>query len=246
MLEYGHGITKNLEQAKKWYQKAIDLGHPSAKDALARVEKTIAIEEGKEAYHRDDYQEFARLDHRSPKVKNLLMRLEAAEQARDVDMAARVIEELRSLPGEQVADLDDKLAYRLGELNMTRLFEMKNGQWVSEITVKCDDSASRLAQAYGSTLASFEKLNGGHKPTVTIGEKVYVLNYPRFNLLIHRRSKTADLFLNGKFFKRYNLKSESGLKDGHYEWHDVSFVAADCKDLEMLLPNSTSVVVSEM
>ena len=52
---------------------------------------------------------------RPTKVTNLLMRLEAAEKSRDMAMAIETIEQLRSLPGNPAADLDDSLARRLGE-----------------------------------------------------------------------------------------------------------------------------------
>ena len=197
------------------------------------------------------------LPKRPVKVRNLLMRLEEAEKRSDVEMAVTTIETIRSLPGSPAADLDDSLARRLGKLNMVRLFELKNAQWVKEVTVKRGDSATRIAYENGSTLASFRKLNGDQVDKVVLGRKLYVLNHPRFNLVVHRRARTADLSLNGKFFKRYDLVGGVGGKEGAYEtpkrmrnfWYGelgVQFRASDAVELEMLLPTGTPVLISEM
>jgi hypothetical protein len=195
------------------------------------------------------------LAKRPVKVRNLLMRLEEAERRRDVEMAVSTIEQLRALPGSPAADLDNVLARRLGDLNMKWLFVLKNAQWVKEVTVKRGDSASRIASENGSTLASLSRLNGGSIDRVIIGSKLRVMNHPRFNLVVHRRSRTADLQLNGKFFKRYDLTAPVTGADGAYEipgrirqfWIErgISFSMKDRAELEMLLPKGAAVLVSE-
>ena len=195
------------------------------------------------------------LAKRPVKVRNLLMRLEEAERRKDVEMAVSTIEQLRSLPGSPAADLDNVLARRLGDLNMKWLFVLKNAQWVKEVTVKRGDSASRIAAENGSTLASLSKLNGGNVERLLLGTKVRVMNHPRFNLVVHRRSRTADLQLNGKFFKRYDLTAPVAGGDGAYEipsrirpfWAErgISLSMRDRAELEMLLPAGASVLVSE-
>ena len=197
------------------------------------------------------------LPRRPAKVRNLLMRLEEAEKLKDVEMAVSTIETIRSLPGSPAADLDDALARRLGTLNVMRLFTLRSAQWVREVTVKRGDSATRIAAENGSTLASFVKLNGGKVEKMVIGRSVFVLNHPRFNLVVHRRSRTADLSLNGKFFKRYDLIGGVTGKEGAYElpqrlrnfWHNtlgVQLTEADRAELEMLLPVGAPVLISEM
>ena len=193
---------------------------------------------------------------RPVKVRNLLMRLEEAERARDVEMAVTTIETLRALPGSPAADIDDALARRLGVLNVRRLFDRKNAQWVKKVIVKRGDSASRLAVENGSTLASLEKLNGGNVERIVLGKPLYVMDHPRFNLVFHRRTRTADLSLNGKFFKRYDLQGELKAKEGAYElperkrafWANIGaqLKPADRDELELLLPSKTPVLISEM
>ena len=186
---------------------------------------------------------------RPAKVRHLLMRLEEAEKKSDIEMSVTTIEQLRALPGAPVADLDNKLARRLGELNVKRLFEQRNALWVAKVVVKRGDAASRIASEHGSTLASLKKLNEGVDINrVRIGQTFYVMNHPRFNLVVHRRARTVDLQLNGKFFKRYDMTEETATKEGAYEWRGVNLELkpADRAELDILLPKSASVLVSEM
>ena len=196
------------------------------------------------------------LRNRPMKAQNLLMRLEEAERRHDVEMTVSTIEQLRALPGSPVADIDDKLARRLGALNVLRLFSERNGQWVKQVTVKRGDSASRIAAENGSTLASLARLNGGNVDKVVLGSRLYVMDHPRFNLVIHRRTRIADLSLNGKFFRRYDLVGEVRGETGAYEissnpravWRKigVEFRPADRSELELLMPAGARVLVAEM
>ena len=196
------------------------------------------------------------LSHRPANVRNLLMRLAEAEKAGDIELEASTIETLRALPGSPVADLDDALARRLGALNVKRLFEKHNAQWVKTVVVKRGDTASRLAAANGSTVASFARLNGGDIDRVVLGAKGLGMNHPRFNLVFHRRTRTAHLSLNGKFFKRFDLASAVTGAAGAYAvgevrrelWKQIGadFAAEDRKEIETLLPVGSSVLVSEM
>ena len=194
--------------------------------------------------------------HRPSKLRNLLMRLEEAERHGDVEMAVGTIESIRSLPGSLAADLDDALARRLGTLNLRRLFELRCAQWVKTVVVRRGDSASRLAAENGSTLASLARLNGGNVDRIILGSKLHVMDHPRFNLVLHRRTRIADLSLNGKFFKRYDLQDAVKVRDGAYEiperrrglWDAFGpvFRKDDRSELDMLLPTGASILVSEL
>ena len=193
---------------------------------------------------------------RPTKVTNLLMRLETAEKNRDIPMAVDAIEQLRSLPGNPAADLDDPLARRLGVLNMRRLFGGEKSPWTTEVVVKRGDTATRIAYEHGSTLASFAKLNGGDVEKVVLGRKMIVLDHPRFSLVVHRLTKTADLSLNGKFFKRYYLKGDVKGEVGAYEMPDrlrqlcaekgILLSNEDRAELEMLMPRGAVVIIAEL
>ena len=195
-------------------------------------------------------------EKRPPRVHNLLLRLKEAERLRDVEMAVSTIEQIRALPGSPAADLDDALARRLGTLNVRRLFEKKTPLWVRQVEVRRGDSASRIAAEHGSTFASFAKLNGGAVDTVRIGEKLYVMNHPSFALVVRRRSRTADLMMKDKFFKRYDLVAEPTGSSGSYELTrgtarflaslGVKLKPSDLAELELLMPVGSTVLVSEL
>ena len=208
------------------------------------------------------FQTFAPLNadvaRRPPRVRNLLMRLEEAEKRRDVEMAVTTIETLRALPASPAADIDDSLARRLGALNVRRLFDLRNAQWVKTVTVGRGDSATRIAAENGSTFASLARLNGGRDKVekIVIGQSLHVMNHPRFNLVLHRRTRTADLSLNGKFFKRYDLADAVKAREGAYEmpekrrlfWGGIGscFRPEDRLEIDTLLPKGTPILVSEM
>ena len=193
---------------------------------------------------------------RPSRLRNLLMRLEEAERRHDIEMAVTTIESIRALPGSPAADIDDALARRLGMLNLRRLFEVRSAQWVKTVTVGRGGSASRIAAENGSTLASLAKLNGGNVEKIRLGAKMYVMDHPRFNLVLRRRARIADLSLNGKFFKRYDLPGEVKAREGAYEVPDrrkllwdrlgSAFGPDDRAELEMLLPTGATVLVSEL
>lgn len=194
--------------------------------------------------------------NRPPKVKNLLLRLDEAERQGNIELAVSTIEQLRALPGEPAADLDDSLARRLGELNTRWLFERANKQWVVTVKVRSGESATRLALAYGTTLASLVKLNGlENADHLRSGQTIKIMNHPRFSLTVHRRARYADLHLNGKFFKRYDIEEDVTGKVGAYTLETklrtlfktlgLAFALRDSVELETLLPKGAAVIISE-
>lgn len=145
---------------------------------------------------------------RPARVRNLLLRLDGAAKRGDAGMQAATIYQLLAMP--DAADLADTLVPRLGRLNMCLLFDEHDRRWVSETTVKNGDSATRIAQEHGSTLASMAKLNGWTNADILrAGSRVKVLNHPKFNIVVHKKLRAVDLFLGGKLFKRYDMPEGS-------------------------------------
>jgi hypothetical protein len=186
----------------------------------------------------------------------LLLRLEKATEANDVELAVSTIEQLRALPGEAVADLDNKLARQLGNLNVKRLFVARNRQWVRQAEVRPGDSATRIARESGSTLASLLRLNSlPSADRLRVGQRLYVMDHPKFTFVVHRAARYADLSLKGKFFRRYDLTAPVGAPEGNYETparlraflseKGISLSPEDRSELETLLPEGTPVLVSE-
>lgn len=187
-------------------------------------------------------------------VKVLLAKMDTARRKQAIEMEVAAIERLRALPGNPAADLDDVLAQRLGELNLKWLFKRHSAQWTKVVEVRRGDSASRIARAYGATLASMEKLNGDVSK-IRIGQKLCVMDHPHFSLTVYRVTRIADLSLNGKFFKRYRITGPVGEKPGAYVTSDrlrnffaekgIQFSPEDRVELETMLPAGTPVVISE-
>ena len=188
-------------------------------------------------------------------VASLLLRLEEAKRTRDVEMEASTIEELREQHASEIADIDNSLARRLGDLNFRRLFRDRNRLWVNEVVVKSGDSASRIAAEHGSTLASLLKLNSlASANKIIVGQKLKVMEHPRFALRLRSGQRFADLMLNGKFFRRYDLLSYVSTPAGEYETASrlrtflpakgVELRPADVAELELLLLPKTPVTVS--
>ena len=188
-------------------------------------------------------------------VDNLLMRLDRAIAMTNVALQVSTIEQLRSLPGAPAADLDDDLAKMLGPLKLHMLFGpgMRN-EWVKTVEVKRGNSASRIAAEYGTTLKCLEKLNG-NVATLQVGQQLKVMNHPQFRLSVYRRTRIADLSLNGRFFKRYYLLSEVTGEDGSYTFgpsvrsllseKGVKLVVKDVSELEMLLPRGANMTIAD-
>ncbi len=193
------------------------------------------------------------INARPAKVRNLLMRLDEASRSGDVKMQISTIESIRALPGNAAADVADGLVERLGILNWSLMFDRHNPQWVAEVTVKPGDTVSRIAAEHGSTIASLLKLNSlSNADRISAGREVKVLNHPRFNLTVHKKLKSVDLFLNGKLFKRYEIdadaagisgepgdyKTSAKLRDTFREL-GIDLPAESMEELEMLVPKDS-------
>lgn len=195
---------------------------------------------------------------RSPKVRSLLMRLEKAAERGELEMQISTIEQIREMHGADSADLVEELLPRLGQLNLSWLFDRHNPQWVSKVRVKSGDTALRIAKEHGSTLASLKKLNGlsdAHR--LVVGRELRVMNHPRFYLVLRMRLRTVDLYLNGKIFKRYYIPDDAGdivIKPGDYRTpanlidyfrrSGVNLRDVDLDELNMLVPRNSRFNVS--
>ena len=200
---------------------------------------------------------FAGLPSRTGKVRALLMKVKEAQEQGRIPDEVDAIDQLRDLPGNSALDLNNLLARRLGELNLTWLFDRYNPQWVTVVKAKSGDSASRIAQEYGATLASLKRLNPGvDVERLRVGDEVRVMNRPRFYLCVYPNTRKADLQLKGRFFKRYDLREPVSGKPGTYEptgslrtflaEHGVWFNLADRQELEMLLPRKFTFVIGDL
>ncbi len=237
-----------------WFAPSAD---PEIPSPVSSVEVRAKPPHKKDALPPPELISEVEVETRPASVRNLLLRLEEAEKRRDTAMAVTTIEQICSLPGDPAHDLYDKLYRRAGELNLKWLFDEKNAQWVTEVKVKTGDNATRIAGRNGSTLASLQRLNPNLDiERLRIGETIKVMSRPRFNLIVHARPRTADLKLNGRFFKRYDLQRDVSGEIGAYEVNvplrnllaekGVWFNRADRTELETLIPKGGLLVISEL
>ena len=189
-------------------------------------------------------------------VRNLLMRLTEAERDRDLSRQVETIELLRAQPGNPTADIDHELVKRLGRLNFRWMFGGGGSPWTAEVTPRKGNSAARIAKEQGMTVAALLKLNRWRNvDEMRPGSPVRVLNRPNFTLVVHRRSQLAELMLDGKLFKAYELARPSRAAPGFYRTTDdptrqfarlgLSFSPADFSELSLFLLASTPVLVAE-
>lgn len=200
-------------------------------------------------------EEFRLEGDRPRQVDNLLMRLNRAIAMTNVALQVSTIEQIRSFPGAPAADRDDDLARMLGPLKLHMLFApgMRN-EWVKTIEVKLGNSASRIAAEYGTTVRCLEKLNGDVS-SLKAGQRLKVMNHPQFRLAVYRKTGIADLYLNGRFFKRYYLLGEVTGENGSYMFtsntrsllakNGVKLVVKDVSELEMLLPKGANMTIAD-
>ena len=196
---------------------------------------------------------------RPARERALLQRLADAERLGKLAIAVDTIEQLRAKPS--MADLDDRLARRLGTLNVKRLFSGEPVPWVSETTVRRGQTVHRIAREHGTTVAAVRQLNGlGPLDEPSSGQKLRVLEFPKATLVVHKQTRHADLTLNGKLFKRYYVSTGKGTAPGAYpitsrpeEGPRSRFLALgirvapkDMRELDMFLAPGSTLTVSEM
>lgn len=196
---------------------------------------------------------------RPQRERALLQRLADAERLGRLAIAVDTIEQLRARPS--MADLDDKLARRLGYLNVRRLFSGEPVPWVVETTVRRGQTVHRIAREHGTTVSAVRQLNGlGPSEEPQIDRKLRVLEFPKAALVVHKQTHHADLTLGGRLFKRYYISTGRDTKAGAYPITSKSdegprsrfsalgirVAPADMLELDMFMAPGSMLTVSEM
>ena len=195
-------------------------------------------------------------DDRPAHEKTLLGKLLAAERSANVVLALDTIERLRQRPA--MADLDEPLARRLGALNLQLLMSGRPTPWATNVTSRRGDTPFRIAREHGTTVAAVLKLNGlPADAKLKPGTTLRIMEFPRAALVVHRKTKQADLTLNGKFFKRYyastspqtpttsvQVTRESGPRT-RFSSMGIVFAPDDLDEIAMFLPPGASIVVAD-
>lgn len=224
-------------------------GSPAAKE-LPKQKKHVAISA-------DSWT--SRMESRPQHERTLLMRLADAERLGELEIAVDTIEKLRKRPA--MADLDDRLARRLGVLNMQRIFSGNPVPWIAETTVRRGQTVHRIAREHGSTVAAVRRLNNipaGTEPEP--GQKLRVLAFPKAAFVVHKKTRYADLTLGGKLFKRYYVSVKDSCPAGifpitsrssegprsRFAELGIQAVPVDMQELDMFLAPGSTLTVSEL
>lgn len=196
---------------------------------------------------------------RPAREQTLLKRLADAERLGKLAIAVDTIEQLRARPS--MADLDDKLARRLGSLNVKRLFSGEPVPWIAETTVRRGQTVHRIAREHGTTVAAVRQLNGLKPQEEPVhGRKLRVLEFPKAAFVVHKQTSHADLTLNGKLFKRYYLSTGKSTVPGAYPITSkaeegpmsrfstlgIRMAPSDMQELSMFLAPGSMLTISEM
>ena len=196
---------------------------------------------------------------RSVRERTLLLRLADAESQGRLSIAADTIETLRAIPS--MADLDDKLARRLGDLNIQRLFSGKPVPWIAEVKVRRGQNINLIAREHGTTIAAICRLNKiSPNDRLKAGRTLRVLEFVRAAFVVHKQTHYADLSLNGKLFKRYYVSTGEKTKSGAYPITNapeegpqsrfaelgIKIAPKDIQELSMFLAPGSSITISEM
>ena len=196
-------------------------------------------------------------ENRPPAVRALLDRLEAADQQGNVVLQIDTLEKLRQ-NRDAIADIDDLLARRLGNLNRKLFLDGKTNPWVTVYAVRNGDTVHQIAREHGTTVAAVLLLNGvGDPRRLRPGQSLRIPNHPKTKLKVHTASQIADLEINGKFFRRYDVAVTEGAelgertvtrKDGEgarqlIEKSKVRFSEADLKEIALMMPPGSSIVL---
>lgn len=189
----------------------------------------------------------------------LLERFVEAERQQNLAMAIQTLEQLHERPS--MADLQDPLKRRLGDLNIHRLIHEKSTPWTAIATVRRGDSLARMARERRMTSAALRKLNPDLDwNKLQPGMTVRVLDYPNAVLVVHKQLNLADLSLkNGKFFRRYygsispkaacNVYPITGENGATFHARvkelGLRFAQPDRDELAMLLAPGSRIIVAE-
>lgn len=174
----------------------------AAAESRAAEKKTEKAEEKADAKSQTGLATLADIKVQSQVVKSLLSKAEKCEAADDwvgLRQVLRVVLVMRE--AEEIRGFVER---RIGALNTALVFGDRPMPEKARHAVVSGDRISKLAKKYDCTQEFLLKANGIEKPEqLRAGRDIWVLDRPVFELIVLKKSGTAVLTLNGRFFKRY-------------------------------------------
>lgn len=150
-------------------------------------------------------------------VERLIKRAEELKQGGDLVSARMILEKLRLRPGaEVVRPLIEK---RMGALNVALVLSDQPMPGKLPHKIKSGDLISRLAHRYNNTQEYIRRVNSIDDPKkIRVGQELWVLDNPMFELMIDKSEFKAVLLFNHRFFKAYTIGvgDPAGVPPGSY------------------------------
>jgi lipoprotein-anchoring transpeptidase ErfK/SrfK len=142
-------------------------------------------------------------------ARHLVEYAEAAFRADDLVAARRRYLEL--LERGNLGAAATFVEQRLGEIGMTLALTPRLMPEKSEYTVKRGESVDRIARQFSVTAEWLARANDIRNPErLQPGQRLRVLNAPRFAITVNRGANELRLFLNEKLLKRYEVGTGRG------------------------------------
>jgi len=154
----------------------------------------------------------------SDEVSGLLKRVQELEDGGDLVSARMILQKLRLRPdASTVRPLVEK---RIGEINIKLILSDKPMPGKLLYKIKSGDLVSRLTHRYRNTEEYILRVNKIDRPEkIRIGQELWVLDNPVFELMIDKSDFKAVLLFNNRFFKVYKigLGDPGTVPSGSYE-----------------------------
>ena len=202
---------------QSWRRKFNDDDPVSSEDIVVDEESGKSIAVSDERTVKNEFSE-KETDAKIPsEVEHLMHRAEELQQGGDFVSARMILEKLRLRPGaEVVRGLIEK---RIGEINTALVLSDKAMPGKLLHKIKSGDLISRLARKYGNTQEYIMRVNSIDNPAkIRIGQDLWVLDNPIFELMIDKSDFKAVLLFNNRFFKVYTIGvgDPAGVPTGSY------------------------------
>jgi LysM repeat protein len=200
---------KRTFQGQKAERPAGQPDSESAENQLVDAEELSEVTELKTQQHvtSDLPKEVGRLIRRSDELRD----------SGKLMSARMMLEKLRLRSA--AADFRTLIEKRIGRINVKLIFSGEPMPGKVKHTISSGDVISRLSRKYGNTQEYILRVNAiEHPEKIRIGQKLWVLDNPIFELMIDKSDYRAVLFFNHRFFKTYmvGLGSDNVVQAGSY------------------------------
>lgn len=137
-------------------------------------------------------------------VGRLMKRADELKQGGDFVSARMILDKLRLRPDAEV--VRGVIEGRIGDINIALILSDRPMPGKLSHTIKSGDLISRLAPKYRNTQEYIMRVNSIDDPAkIRVGQTLWVLDNPMFELMIDKSDFRAVLLFNHRFFKVYTI-----------------------------------------